>query len=121
LDTESGFPHVVLINSSYGLGESVVKGRVDPDEFLAFKPTLKQGFHPVLKRAVGAKQEKLIYATRGGRSTRTVPVPTDHYWLDRPVRMEVQGVCPGDMMRNRRIVDMPRPFGFASSATGKVQ
>jgi pyruvate, water dikinase len=74
IDTESGFPDVVLISSSYGLGESVVKGRVDPDEFLVFKPTLKQGFRPILKRAVGAKQEKLIYATRGGRSTRSVPV-----------------------------------------------
>jgi len=77
LDTESGFPDVVLIDSSYGLGESVVKGRVDPDEFLVFKPTLKQGLRPILKRAVGAKQEKLIYATRGGRSTRIVPVPTE--------------------------------------------
>jgi pyruvate,water dikinase len=74
LDTESGFPDVVLINSAYGLGENVVKGRVDPDEFLVFKPTLTQGFRPILKRAVGAKQEKLIYATRGGRSTRNVPV-----------------------------------------------
>ena len=44
LDTESGFPDVVFINSAYGLGESVVKGRVDPDEFLVFKPTLRQGF-----------------------------------------------------------------------------
>jgi len=77
LDTESGFPDVVLINSAYGLGESVVKGRVDPDEFLVFKPTLKGGFRPILKRAVGAKQEKLIYATRGGRSTRNVPVPLE--------------------------------------------
>ncbi len=77
LDTESGFPHVVLINSAYGLGESVVKGRVDPDEFLVFKPTLRRGFRPILKRAVGAKQEKLVYATRGGRSTRIVPVPAE--------------------------------------------
>jgi pyruvate,water dikinase len=77
LDTESGFPDVVLINSSYGLGESVVKGRVDPDEFLVFKPTLQQGCKPIIKRAVGAKQEKLIYATRGGRSTRSVPVPQE--------------------------------------------
>ena len=69
LDTESGFRDVVLISSAYGLGESVVKGRVDPDEFLVFKPTLKQGCRPILKRGVGAKQEKLIYATRGGRST----------------------------------------------------
>lgn len=73
LDTETGFPDVVLINSAYGLGESVVKGRVDPDEFLVFKPTLAR-HRPILKRAVGAKQEKLVYATRGGRSTRVVPV-----------------------------------------------
>jgi pyruvate,water dikinase len=77
LDTESGFPDAVLINSSYGLGETVVKGRVEPDEFLVFKTTLKQGRQPILKRAVGAKQEKLVYATRGGRSTRTVPVTAD--------------------------------------------
>ncbi|HEY8505979.1 MAG TPA: phosphoenolpyruvate synthase, partial [Gemmataceae bacterium] len=77
IDTESGFPDVVLINSAYGLGESVVKGRVDPDEFLVFKPTLKQGKRPILKRAVGAKQEKLVYARGGGRTTRAVPVPPD--------------------------------------------
>jgi pyruvate,water dikinase len=77
LDTETGFPDVVLINSAYGLGESVVKGRVDPDEFVVFKPTLKQGCRPILKRALGAKQEKMIYATRGGRSTRVVPVPAE--------------------------------------------
>jgi pyruvate,water dikinase len=78
LDTESGFPDVVLINSAYGLGESVVKGRVDPDEFLVFKPTLKQGCRPILKRAVGAKQEKLVYAHRLGRTTQIVPVPVEH-------------------------------------------
>jgi pyruvate,water dikinase len=76
LDTESGFPDVVLISSAYGLGESVVKGRVDPDEFLVFKPTLKTGHRPILKRAIGAKQEKLIYATRG-QSTRAIPVPLE--------------------------------------------
>jgi pyruvate,water dikinase len=77
LDTETGFPDVVLINSAYGLGERVVKGRVDPDEFLVFKPTLKQGCRAILKRALGQKQEKLIYAIGGGRSTRIVPVPAE--------------------------------------------
>ena len=77
LDTESGFPDVILISSSYGLGESVVKGRVDPDEFLIFKTTLKTGFRPIVKRAVGAKQEKLIYSARGGQSTRAVAVPVE--------------------------------------------
>jgi pyruvate,water dikinase len=77
LDTETGFPDVVLINSAYGLGESVVKGRVDPDEFLVFKPTLKQGCRPILKRVVGAKHEKLIYSRRTGHPTRVVPVPEE--------------------------------------------
>jgi phosphoenolpyruvate synthase/pyruvate phosphate dikinase len=74
LDTESGFPDVVLINGTYGLGEMVVKGRVDPDEFLVFKPTLKQGHRAILKRSVGAKQEKLVYAVGGSQSTRIVKV-----------------------------------------------
>lgn len=77
LDTESGFPDVVLINSAYGLGENVVKGRVDPDEFLVFKPTLRQGCRAILKRALGQKQEKLIYTLSGRLSTRNVPVPAE--------------------------------------------
>ena len=75
LDTE-WLSEVVLISSAYGLGESVVKGRVDPDEFLVFKPTLRQGCS-ILKRSVGSKQEKLVYATRGGRPTRVLPVPPE--------------------------------------------
>jgi pyruvate,water dikinase len=77
LDTESGFRDVVLISSSFGLGEMVVKGRVDPDEFLVFKPNLAKGCRPIIKRVVGQKQEKLIYSSRGGKSTRAVPVPAE--------------------------------------------
>jgi pyruvate,water dikinase len=78
LDTESGFPDVVLINSAYGLGETIVKGRVDPDEFLVFKPMLnKEGMKAILKRRVGSKQEKMVYSSRGGKSTRIVAVPSE--------------------------------------------
>ncbi len=78
LDTESGFRDVVLINSAYGLGESVVKGRVDPDEFLVFKPMLRvPGKRPIIRRSVGGKQEKMVYAARLGRQTRIVPVSED--------------------------------------------
>lgn len=77
LDTESGFPDVILINGSYGLGESVVKGRVDPDEFLVFKSTLGGNFRPIIKRSIGAKQEKMLYATRGGRSTKVISTPIE--------------------------------------------
>jgi pyruvate,water dikinase len=77
LDTESGFPDVILINGSYGLGESVVKGRVDPDEFLVFKSTLAGNFRPIIKRSIGAKQEKMLYAMRGGRSTKVISTPIE--------------------------------------------
>jgi len=60
-ETESGFGDVVLINASYGLGENVVKGRVDPDQFYVFETTLKKGFKPILERTLGTKLVKLIY------------------------------------------------------------
>ena len=60
-DTESGFGDVVLINASYGLGENVVKGRVDPDQFYVFETTLKKGFAPILEKRLGTKLVKLVY------------------------------------------------------------
>lgn len=74
LDTETGFRDVVLINASYGLGENVVLGSVNPDEYYVFKPTLKQGFRPVLQKRAGSKEFKLIYDTGGGRMVKNVPV-----------------------------------------------
>lgn len=75
IDTESGFRDALLINSAYGLGENVVQGSVTPDEFYVFKPTLRQGYRPILKKGLGSKEFKLIYDTGGGRMTRNVPVP----------------------------------------------
>jgi pyruvate, water dikinase len=75
IDTESGFRDAILINSAYGLGETVVQGSVTPDEFYVFKPTLPQGYRPILKKELGSKEFKLIYDTGGGRMTRNVPVP----------------------------------------------
>lgn len=77
LDTESGFPNVVLINASYGLGENIVQGAVNPDEYVVFKPTLKEGFSPILRKAVGSKEFKLVYDTGGNRQVKNVPVPQD--------------------------------------------
>jgi pyruvate, water dikinase len=74
IDTETGFTDAVLINGSYGLGENVVQGSVNPDEFIVFKPTLKQGFRPILSKTAGTKESKLIYDLGGSKSTRTVPV-----------------------------------------------
>ncbi len=78
LDTETGFRDVVLINAAYGLGENVVQGTVNPDEFMVFKPTLKAGFRPILQKTLGTKEFKLVYDAGGGRMTRNVPVaPND--------------------------------------------
>ena len=75
IDTETGFRDAVLINAAYGLGENVVQGAVNPDELLVFKPTLQQGFRPILQKRLGSKEFKLIYDIGGGRMTHNVPVP----------------------------------------------
>ena len=62
LDTETGFREVVFITGAYGLGENVVKGTVDPDEFYVHKPTFREGHRTVLRRALGRKQVKMVYA-----------------------------------------------------------
>ncbi|RKN44852.1 phosphoenolpyruvate synthase [Streptomyces hoynatensis] len=73
LDTDSGFPHVVLINAAWGLGESVVSGTVDPDEYQVFKPLLDRAdAAPVISRAPGAKERKVVYGRPGGEPTVTV-------------------------------------------------
>ncbi|MBR0867068.1 phosphoenolpyruvate synthase [Bradyrhizobium diazoefficiens] len=76
LDTETGFRDVVFVTGCYGLGETIVQGQVDPDEFYVHKPTLSQGFRRVLRRRLGAKQIRMIYGKRGSShatSTRNVP------------------------------------------------
>jgi pyruvate,water dikinase len=75
LDTETGFRDVVFITGAFGLGENVVQGTVDPDEFYVFKPTFAKGHRSVLRRGAGAKKIKMVYSTAGGRAT-TVNVPT---------------------------------------------
>lgn len=75
LDTDTGFPDVVLISAAYGLGENVVQGSVTPDEYVVFKPTLKTGHRPVLRQTVGSKEFKLVYDVGGGRMVKNVPVP----------------------------------------------
>ncbi len=75
LDTESGFRDAVLINAAYGLGENVVQGSVNPDEYYVFKPTLKTGHRPILQKTVGTKEFKLIHDVGGGKMVKNVPVP----------------------------------------------
>jgi pyruvate,water dikinase len=76
LDTETGFKDVVFINAAYGLGENVVQGTIDPDEFYVHKPTYEQGYRAVLRRRLGGKQMKMVYATGHTREqTRNLPTP----------------------------------------------
>jgi pyruvate, water dikinase len=76
IDTESGFEDVVFITGAYGLGENIVQGLVNPDEFYVFKPTLKEGYMPIIKKKMGSKEIKMIYGRGDSRIlTRNVEVP----------------------------------------------
>ncbi len=79
LDTESGFPDVVFVTSSYGLGETVVQGAVNPDEFYVHKPMLQQGKLPIIRRNIGSKLIKMEFTgeAKAGRSVKTVDVPIE--------------------------------------------
>jgi len=65
IDTESGFEDAVYITGAYGLGENVVQGAVNPDQFYVFKPTLKKGFKPIVEKKVGSKEKRMIYGEKG--------------------------------------------------------
>jgi pyruvate, water dikinase len=77
LDTESGFRDAVFVTSSYGLGEMVVQGAVNPDEFYVFKPTLRANKPAVLRRTLGSKMQKMVFGTeaKAGKSTQILDVP----------------------------------------------
>ena len=77
LDTESGFRGVVFITASYGLGELVVQGAVNPDEFYVYKRGLQQGHYPIVRRSIGTKAARMVYASEGSATRRveTVEVP----------------------------------------------
>ncbi|MBS3904418.1 MAG: phosphoenolpyruvate synthase [Simkania sp.] len=72
LDTESGFQNVVFITGSYGLGESIVQGAVNPDEFYVFKPTLRKGYKPLINKIIGSKAIKIVYADKGPDKVKKV-------------------------------------------------
>lgn len=77
LDTESGFRDVVFVTSSFGLGEMVVQGAVNPDEFYVYKPTLQAGKPAILRRTLGAKAIRMVYSDVPGERVRTEDVPGD--------------------------------------------
>jgi len=77
LDTESGFPNVVYITGSYGLGESVVQGTVNPDEFYVFKPTLKDGYKSIIDKTIGNKATQVVYAKDKEHPVKTIDTPLE--------------------------------------------
>jgi pyruvate,water dikinase len=72
IDTESGFPDAVYITGAYGLGENVVQGAVNPDQFYVFKPTLKKGYKPIIQKKLGTKEKRLIYDENKGTRQQKV-------------------------------------------------
>ena len=76
LDTETGFRDVVFVTGGYGLGENIVQGAIDPDEFYVHKPTFRKGFRAVLRRRLGAKQLRMTYGADPNGRVRTRNKPT---------------------------------------------
>ncbi len=77
LDTESGFRDVVFVTSIYGLGENIVQGRVAPDEFYVFKPTLAQGYRPLIWKRLGTKEQRMVYDESGNKLVKNIHVSTE--------------------------------------------
>ena len=73
IDTETGFKDAALITAAYGLGENVVQGAVNPDEYIVFKPTLKEGYRPILDKRLGSKEIKMVYDLGGSKLTKNIP------------------------------------------------
>ncbi len=95
LDTESGFRDVVFITGAYGLGETIVQGQVDPDEFYVHKPTYQQGHRAILRHTLGAKQVKLVYQRKKGDATTLLKPTTQadrkRYCLSNAEALELAG------------------------------
>jgi len=73
IDTESGFKDVVYITGSFGLGENIVQGVINPDEFYVFKPCLQKKYKPIIQKTLGSKEIKMIYTLEGEGSTKNIP------------------------------------------------
>jgi pyruvate, water dikinase len=79
LDTESGFDNAVYITGTWGLGEFVVQGAVNPDQFYVFKPTLKEGKHAIIDKSLGSKDQKMIYSNKKGEKTKGVATTKEEH------------------------------------------
>ncbi len=122
LDTESGFRDVVFLTGSYGLGENIVQGKVDPDEFYVHKPTFRQGRRAVLSRALGGKEMRLVFARGAGEaSTRNEPTPLAlrrQFCLTDPEVLELAGYALGIEDHYSRRAGHPTPMDIEWAKDG---
>jgi pyruvate, water dikinase len=82
LDTDTGFENVVYVTGAYGLGENVVQGAVNPDQFYAFKPTLKKGNTAVIDKKLGSKDKRLVYGKTGTKQEKVTPEDAHKYVIN---------------------------------------
>ena len=122
LDTETGFRDVVFVTGAWGLGENVVQGTVDPDEFYVFKPTLRAGHRQVLRRKLGGKEVRMVYASGAGReTTRNVPTAAEdraRYCIDDAEVLELADAAIAIEEHYSRTAGHPMPMDIEWAKDG---
>jgi pyruvate,water dikinase len=122
LDTETGFRDVVFVTGAWGLGENVVQGTVDPDEFHVFKPTLRAGHREVLRHKLGGKEVRMVYASGAGReTTRNVPTAAEdraRYCLDDAEVLELADAAIAIEEHYSRTAGHPMPMDIEWAKDG---
>jgi len=126
LDTESGFREAVVISSSWGLGEMIVQGQVTPDEFMVFKPMLKQGFSAIIKKNLGEKKNMMIYQPNPAKPTKVIATPDkmrDQFTLtdEEVLKLAKWGVMVEEHYSERAKRSMPMDMEWAKDGvTGEL-
>ena len=122
LDTESGFRDVVFVTGSWGLGENIVQGKVDPDEFYVHKATFRRGYRAVLSRSLGRKQMRLVYARgHGEASTRNLPtrkIDRERFCLNDAEVLELAGYAIRIEDHYSQLAGQPTPMDIEWAKDG---
>ncbi|MEY4731106.1 MAG: phosphoenolpyruvate synthase [Candidatus Parcubacteria bacterium] len=115
LDTETGFPNVIIINGSYGLGEMIVQGKVTPDEYMIFKPALAKGFPAIIERKLGDKKRKIIYGRSGIVEVNVLPDDRGTFCIsdDEALRLAKWGAQIEDYFSNKHGHHQPMDIEWA--------
>ena len=121
IDTETGFDKVVVIESSYGLGEMVVQGEITPDEFVVFKPTLGKGFQPVIAKDLGVKNVKLVYGKEGTRKAKVSNRDKNSFSLNEEEIIKLARWCVSIEKHFSRIYKHYQPMDIEWAKDGKTK